>query len=84
MVPQALPWRGEAVGSDERLEYRLPCGHDSAGPACFQCVLEDYLATERGAERLEPRIEQRVPRQLTIAVADPPQILRFAAPGHRK
>ena len=72
------------MGGEERLEYLLPCGHKSTGLACFQCAVEEYLAAERAAERLEPGVAARIPRELTIAVTHPPQIRRFAAPRRRK
>ncbi len=68
------------MGDGERFEYHLPCGHRSTGLTCFQCAAEEYLAAERAAERLEPRAMARVPRELAIAVTDPPQIQRFAIP----
>ena len=68
------------MGVQERLEYLLPCGHKSAGLACFQCALDEFLAAERAADRLEPPAAADVPRELTIAVGDPPHVQRFAAP----
>jgi hypothetical protein len=68
------------MGGQERFEYLLPCGHRSAGLACFQCALEEFLAAERAADRPEPPAASPVPRELTISVADPPHVQRFAPP----
>ncbi len=72
------------MSGEDRFEYLLPCGHKSAGLACFQCAVEEYLAAERAAERLEPTVPMRVPNELAIAVTDPPQIQRFAIPRRRR
>ena len=63
----------------ERLEYLLPCGHRSAGLACFQCAVEEYLAADQAARRLEPAMPVAIPRELTITVACPPHVQRFTA-----
>ena len=68
----------------ERFQYLLPCGHMSAGLACFQCVVDDYLAAERAAEQREPARPTAVPRELTITVAHPPHVKRFGAPRYRR
>ena len=68
----------------ERFQYLLPCGHMSAGLACFQCVVEDYLAAERAAEKREPGSRAAVPRELTITVAHPPHVQRFGIPRPKR
>jgi hypothetical protein len=72
------------MGGEEGFEYLLPCGHKSAGLACFQCAAEEYQAAERAAEKLAPRVKLRVPQEMTIAVTDPPHLQRFAVPRRRK
>jgi hypothetical protein len=68
-----------AVG--ERLEYLLPCGHKSVSLVCFHCALEEFLRDERAGEEPKPALAVTVPRELTITVADPPHIQRFAVKG---
>ena len=75
-----------AVG--DRVEYLLPCGHRSAGVACFQCAIDEFIAAARAAET--PADEEKpvalgaVPRFMTITVVDPPHVLRFDARRPRR
>jgi hypothetical protein len=71
-----------AVG--ERLEYLLPCGHKSVGLVCFHCAVEEFLLDERAAEKLKPAVAVTVPNELTITVAHPPHVQRFAVRGRRR
>ena len=68
----------------ERFQYLLPCGHMSAGLACFQCVVDEYLAAECAAEQRAPVPSAGVPRQLTITVAHPPHVRRYGVPRHTR
>jgi len=72
------------MATEERFEYLLPCGHKSAGLACFECAVEEYLAAERAAESLKPAAAVSVPRELTMTVTHPPHIQRFAAPRRKR
>jgi hypothetical protein len=65
----------------ERLEYLLPCGHKSVSLVCFHCAVEEFLLDERAADKLKPAVAVTVPHELTIAVADPPHVQRFAVRG---
>jgi hypothetical protein len=65
------------MATEERLEYLLPCGHKSAGLACFECAVEEYLARERAVDSVEPVAAAGVPRELTMKVTHPPHIQRF-------
>jgi hypothetical protein len=71
-----------AVG--ERLEYLLPCGHKSVSLVCFHCAVEEFLRDERAADKLKPAVAATVPHELTVTVADPPHIQRFAARRRRR
>ena len=72
------------MATQERLEFLLPCGHKSAGLACFQCAVEEFLAADRAARKPEPVMPMAVPRELTIAVTYPPHVQRFAAARRRR
>ena len=72
------------MAPDERLEYLLPCGHRSAGLACFQCAFEEFAAGERAAAAQMPGRPVPVPRELTITVSHPPHVRRFVARGSKR
>ena len=72
------------MATGERLEYLLACGHTSVGLVCFHCAVDAFVAAETAAEKPKPAAPRAVPRELTITIAHPPHIRRFAVRGGRR